>query len=381
MRIGGASVATGLWLALGLSAGVGAQTAPSEALTAALPQVCAGAQRELALRCAALSPAGASAFSLAAAAQRLEELPGHARVGDLQGDDARTPAASPQSAWQLWASALHGSLDRREGRIEAGFDAARDGFAVGAGWQPSAAWVVDGGWQWAREDLDYRASDGRLRARLDGPVVAVAWMPSDAWRLEAHADRSAGRFESRRRVRYTLPGGEAIDSDAHARTRTERRGAGLALRRSDAFGSVSLDSGFGIDDSRTRIGAYLESGGAGWALAVPSRERRSRRAQLDVAISTALSRDTGVWLPSARLVAVREFDDASRTLTVRFVDDGGETPVRFATEEPDDHWLDAALGLVWVRPGGAAFFVEARQRIGHRFLRERQVALGLRLER
>lgn len=67
---------------------------------------------------------------------------------------------------------------------------------------------------------------------------------------------------------------------------------------------------------------------------------------------------------------VREFADPTRTLGLRF-----------ATDEPDRDWMEAAAGLMGLRPGGPSSFVEARQRAGHRFLDERQIALGLRLER
>ena len=320
----------------------------------------------------------------AARAQRLEELPGHARVAETRREGT-APAASVDSgttsAWSVWASAIDGGLDRREGRIEAGFDADRTGLVLGAGWQPAPTISLDAGWQTFRERLDYTASDGRLDARVDGPLLVAAWMPTAAWRLEAQADWSEGRLESRRPVRYALPGGESIDSEARAQTHTRRRGAAIAVRRSDSLGAIAIDSGLGLDDSRVRIAPYAESGGAGWALAVPARERRSRRIQLDTLVSAALSRPSGVWVPSLRLTAVRELDDPSRTLAVRFVDDAIGTPVRFATEEPDDQWFDIALGLSWVRPGGHSFFVEGRHRLGHRFLREQQLGVGFRIER
>jgi hypothetical protein len=364
-----------------------AQTAPtpSESLLAALPTLCAGAGAAgaLATRCAELRTADPAAFAVAARAQRLEELPGHARVGDLHGEEARPAATSPdatRAAWDLWASAVDGALDRRDGRIEAGFDAGRDALLVGASWRPDARLTVDGGWQWARETLDYRGSDGVLRARMDGPLLLVAWAPGPTWRVEAQADRVSGTLRSARRVRYALPGGASVDAEASAAARTTRQGLGLALRRSDAIGAWSIDSGVAMDESKTRIAAYRESGGAGWALSVPARERRSRRALLEATLSRAVSRPSGVWLPSLRLAQVREFADPTRTLGVRFVDDPSGQVVRFATEEPDCDWSEAAAGLVWLRPGGASLFIEARQRIGHRFLDERQVALGFRLE-
>ncbi len=384
MGMGGNRVLAAV-LAAALLPEAGAQTAsrPADALQAALSSICASAVRDLAVRCAALGASGPDGFATAATAQRLGELPGHARAADGQRDDAVGAALSTGAntqRWSAWASVLDGGLQRREGRIEAGFDADRTGVLLGAGWQPTDTLTIDGGWQSTRETIDYTASDGRLDVRLDGPLLVAAWAPSERWRLEAQADWNEGRLRSRRSVRYILPGGESVASDAVARTDTRRRGAGLALRRNDSLGSVSIDSGLGMDDSRVRIASYVETGGAGWALAVPTRERRSRRVQLDATVSAALSRRSGVWVPSARIAALRELDDPSRTLTVRLVDDAGGTPIRFATEEPDDQWVDAALGLAWVRPEGRSFYIETRHRLGHRFLSEHQLAIGLRIE-
>ncbi|MCZ8114802.1 autotransporter outer membrane beta-barrel domain-containing protein [Silanimonas sp.] len=386
MGIGGQTVLASLLVASALLPQARAQTAPSpsDALRAALPTICAGAVRELAARCVALGAAGSGGFDGAAQAQRLGELPGQARVADTRRGSSETSAPRDGEAaqrWSAWASVLDGNLDRREGRIEAGFEAGRTGLLLGAGWQPSPTLSLDGGWQSVRERLDYTASDGRLDARVDGPLLVAAWMPSTTWRLEAQADWSEGRLESRRRVRYALPGGETVDAETRARTDTRRRGVALAVRRNDSFGAISIDSGLGIDDSRVRIAPYAESGGAGWALAVPGRERRTRRLQLDALVSGVFSRPSGVWVPSARLTALRELDDPSRTLGVRFVDDARGTSVRFATEEPDDQWVDVALGLSWVRPGGRSFFIETRHRLDHRFLREHQLAVGVRIER
>lgn len=388
MGIGGNRVLASVLAASALWTTAQAQSAPSpsESLGAVLPAVCAGAVRDLATRCAALGAAGVAGVRTAAQGQRLEELPGHARSVDGQRDDATggfTVLGDDERAqrWSVWASVLDGQLQRRDGRIEAGFDANRTGLLLGAGWQPTNALSLDGGWQSTRERLDYAASTGRIDTRVDGPLLVAAWMPGTHWRVEAQADWSEGTLESRRPVRYTLAGGESIDSEALARTETRRRGAGLAVRRNDSVGALSIDSGLGMDDSRVRIAPYVESGGAGWALSVPARERRSRRVQLDAVVSAALSRPSGVWVPSARLAAVKELDDPSRTLTVRFANDAGGTPVRFATEEPDDQWLDVALGVSWVRTEGRTFFLESRHRLGHRFLDEHQIALGVRIER
>lgn len=376
------TIACGLLLVPPLGAAQSAATA-TEALAAALPALCSGSpQGELATRCAELLAAGGRSFGLAAGAQRLEELPGHARIADREGDDARPPGAdTASSAWDLWVAASDGALERHDGRIEAGFEAGRQGLVVGGTWRPASRWTLDGGWQWLREDLDYTGSDGRARSRLDGPVLALLWSGSTHWSLEAQLAQVAGALDLRRSVRYALDSGTRVDATASARPRTRRRGIGLALRRHDSLAGWSFDSGLLVDRATTRIDAYRESGGLGWALALPQRERVSQRARLEATLSKAVSRPTGVWLPTLRLARLRELQDPQRTLAVRFAGDGAGFAVRFPTEEPDRDWWEASLGLAWLRPGGQAFFVDWRARHGHRFLDERQLSVGWRIER
>jgi outer membrane lipase/esterase len=370
-----------IWLA----APAAAQTAPTatEALAQALPLICGGSpQGQLAQRCAELGPG--AAFRPVAAAQRLEELPAHARAANRESPDARRPPENEgieRLSWDLWASASGGTLERREGRVEAGFESDRQGVLAGATWRLGRQGTIDGGWQWAREDLDYLASDGRVRTRLDGPFLMAAWAWNAAWSADLQIERSSGPLEVARSIRYTLPGGGAFASTASARTRTTRDGLALALRNTTTIGRWTLDSSLGTDRTRIRIDGFRESGGGGWDLRVPTRERRSRRVRADLAISTALSRPAGVWLPSVRLGRVHELQDPQRTLTLRFAEDANATPVRFLTDQPDRDWWEMALGLAWLRPGGQVVFLEAQRRLGHRFLDDTQLSLGWRIER
>jgi hypothetical protein len=282
--------------------------------------------------------------------------------------------------WDVWAALADGQLHRREGRIEAGFDADRRSAALGVTWRVAPGWTLDGGWQRVRETLDYTASDGRARTRIDGPLLVAQWAPGEHWSLEAQALSAAGRLELDRAIGYAVGTGR-FASSARAAPQTRRRSLGLALRRSDAFGAWQLGSGLAADSAEVRIDAYAEQGGEGWALALGERRVRTNRARLDSALSRAISTGTGVWLPRFDLALVREFDDPQRSVAVRLVDDAAATPVRFLTQEPDRTWTEWGLGAAWVGRGGHSGFVEWRGRLGHRFLEDRQIALGWRIER
>ena len=114
--------------------------------------------------------------------------------------------------------------------------------------------------------------------------------------------------------------------------------------------------------------------------AAPGREVVSRRGRFDATVARTVSRSWGVWQPFAGVGWRREYANAARPLTVRFVEDANGTPVSVATDDPDRAWGDVALGSAFVFSGGHSAFVEWRRRVGHDFLDEQRLAIGWRME-
>jgi len=284
----------------------------------------------------------------------------------------------------VFATAETGELARGTSAIEAGFEARVHSGLLGVSWQPRPEWNAFAAWSRKSEALDYSASASRADAQSDGVLLQLDHALSARWSWSAYVGVLDGELDLQRRVEYRLPsamGTRSVSADARGRPDTRQRIDGAALRFTHDIGAWSNSLETRLDRSRTTIDAFAEAGGDGLAIALPRRDLRTRRAGLSATVSRAFSIQHGVLLPQARVGLTREFDDPARTLTVRLVGDGNSTPIRFATQEPDAWWGDAALGVVWIMPGGASAFLEGRQRFAHTFLDERMVALGFRLER
>ena len=118
----------------------------------------------------------------------------------------------------------------------------------------------------------------------------------------------------------------------------------------------------------------------GFAIAAPGREVVSRRGRVDATLARTVSRGWGVVQPFASAGWRREYANAARPLTVRFLQDAAGTPVTFATDDPDTTWGEVAAGATFVFAGGHSAFIEWRQRMAHDFLDERLLAIGWRME-
>jgi len=359
-----------------------AQT-PEDALTNAWTALCPSAApgSQLAQRCAEILAGGPNSRSDAAAGNFLEELPGQGRASTREGgkreNEQRRQIATN---WSLFLSADIGRLDRKQGTNEAGFNGHTDSLTAGVDWAPNAKWVLGLAFNHGEEDLDFDFSDGEAHGKYDGAIGYASWMPSESLSLNGYYGQLNGSNSLRRAIDYTLASGTSVQALATATPDSRRRLSGLGLDWSLPRGAWQWQLGAGVDWTQTRLDAYDETGGDGLALSVPTREIVSRRGRLDATLGRVVSQNWGVWQPQLRFGLRHEFANPARVLRVSFVDDTGNTPIAFDTEDPDANWGEWALGSVFVFTHGQSGFLQYRQRFGHAFLQERVLALGWRIE-
>jgi uncharacterized protein YhjY with autotransporter beta-barrel domain len=411
-----------LTAALALAALPAAAQTPTDALAAAWNTICATASvsgGQLLVRCTETATSSSpNADLIAAEGQRLEEIPGQARIATREGNapsatglSVRAGPALSQAAfdpgatalslsyaaegddpdgsdlaapWGLFASFEGGRLDRKDGPNEAGFDAHTTHFTVGAERRVGARGNLGAAFNIDRERLDYRGSDGTAGADTHGLIAFGSLQLGNAWVLDAYAGHATGGYDLHRRVYYVLPvvggGTYVVDAVAEADPDSTRRIFGGGADWSWSHGAWQGDVGFGYDFARTHIEPYVESGGGGLALEVPGRNVDTRRGRVDARFGYTVSASWGVWQPSLRLGWRQEFANERRRVTVQLADDALDNAITFDTEDPDRGWGEFALGSVFTFTHGHSGFVEYRQRFAHDFLQERIFALGWRVE-
>ena len=391
-----------------------AQQTPAEKLAARWGGICATAidGTLLFLRCTeTFNSNDPLAFLIAARGQRLDEIPGQARVAtrdisqvlpamnldvgghnfslqfgtgldgslSLDADSDETLSA----LWSLHFSADVGRINRRAGRNEAAFDARSGSFTAGIDRQFGPNWQVGLTLNHASEDLDFSVSDSKASTRFTGAFLTASRSLGDTWSASGYYGRFNGQYDLSRNISYTLPlpsGPINISAEATANPDASRRVSGLAVNGQWANHGWDLGFGAGMDKNETTIEPYTESGGGGLALSVPGRTVSTRRGRVDFTLGRTYSNSRGVFQPSLRVGWRKEFDNPRRAVTVRLAQDPLQNAITFDTEDPDRGWGEVALGGVMTFTGGHSGFFELRQRVSHSFLQERMLAIGWRME-
>lgn len=390
-----------------------AQT-PAQALAARWNTICltSVAGTLLATRCDETATSTAlDPNMIAAVGQRLDEIPGQARVatrdtaGSLglglsvpQGGNNAVAGEFRQNYdgslsmqldseiaanWSVFVSGDIGRVDRRAGQNEAAFEADTSSLTAGIDWQPNDRWNVGLALNHVREDLDYDETAGAVETQFSGVLLTASRSLGDHWSVDAYAGWLSGDYELQREIRYSLPyasGTFSVQGMATANPDASRRVHGMALNGQWSRNGWNPSLSIGLDGGRTTIEAYQETGGVGLDLLVPGRKIFTRRGHVDFGLSRAFSQDWGVWQPIARVSWFREFSNARRQVGLRLVQDVAENVVRFDTEDPDRGWGEMAVGSVFVFTHGHSGFIQYQQRFGHAFLQERMLALGWRME-
>ncbi len=369
------------WLAV---APAFAQT-PTQSLATALTSICSVIphdQNDLGERCAEIDAAGGSAALTAASGQRLEEIPGQARVATRD-----TPSTGSlrwlAPRWSLFVSTDHGWLTRRSSPNEAAFQSGSNAFTAGGDRQVGANWQVGFALNRVGEALDYRNSGSTASTRFNNGLLHGSRSLGSHWSASAYLGRGSGRYDLQRDIGYSLAttdGPVVIQARAKADPQAWRRSSGVSLDGQWASHGFDLGGGLGLDISSTRIEAYSETGGAGLALSVPGRLVETRRSRLDVHFGRTMSFAHGVLQPMAQLGWRQEMGNPRRAVAVRLLQDPTQTPIRFDTEDPDRAWGEVGIGAVLTLTGGQSGFIQWRRRFAHDFLSEHALALGWRVE-
>ena len=319
-----------------------------------------------------------------AAGQRLEELPGQGRASTRNQQQDQIVSENLGEGWSLFLSADLGRLDRSKSFNEAAFDGSADRFTGGLNYQVNTHWLLGLAINHTSETLDFDQSNSRNSTSMNGALLTANFSPLDQFSFDAYYGRFSGDTSNVRNINYRIertPGNfQNFASQAFASPSVTRKLAGINgswLWNKGAWsGGISL----GMDQSKTKLDAYSETGGDGFGIDVQQRNIKSRTGSLSFNVSKAYSLNWGVLVPNARMGLKKEFDNPGRRLTVQLSQDSSNTNIVFDTSDPDTQWGEVGVGVSLVMKKGHQAFFEYRQRFAHSFLQERTVAVGWRME-
>jgi outer membrane lipase/esterase len=282
----------------------------------------------------------------------------------------------------LFFTADYERFEQDTTRFEAGFGRDTVGGTVGVDYVLNPFALVGLGFNYAHEFGNYDSGGG-----FDNDSYGVLLYTSLSPIPGAFVDLVAGyvrkEYDFERRVLLDIPqsGGPLIHVDGKTRADTDsdefrfsaHGGYDFVLR------NITVGPRLGVNYRDTSVDGFRESGGTGVELAYENQNIVSLTTQAGVYASIAISTGIGVIVPQTTVEYVHEFLDDQRTVGFRFVQDLRRRKFLYQTDPPDRDYVNVALGVSMLFPGGVTAFANFRELVGYRDRSSHAVSLGLRL--
>jgi outer membrane autotransporter protein len=208
-------------------------------------------------------------------------------------------------------------------------------------------------------------------------TLGLAWLPTPEWFVEAALATQSMQFEGRRTRPDT--GSAFAEANSQGVSHAVSLAAGYALRR----GVWVTIPQFGVDVVRTRIDAYRFEGGG---IDVGPQQQQIDSLRMGVQLQRAYSRPWGVLLPYGQWVLRKQLRYTADELVIVLLRRPGENSDVTRRLGPDDQLqvknaMSLGAGLVAQFSRGVSVFGELSLARGSVDLRERRLAMGVKLER
>lgn len=288
----------------------------------------------------------------------------------------------------LFVTANYTDTERDDSDFETGYEEDLYGATFGADYRYSDRVTAGLALGYSDSEADFDNNAGRLDTDNLSVIAYGNFRPSEQFYIDAYLGYAWLDYDSRRNIDYDLvinagtPAEDTVtvSTVASGDTDGDQWFGGINLGYDRVAGPWTLSPQASIDFIETDIDSWSESGGDGLAQSYNDQSISSLTASLGARVSYALSRSWGVLLPQASLFYVHEFDDDSRTITSSFVEDTGNTPLNYETDDPDRNYFTAGIGATAVLANGVMPFIDYQALLGHDFLDEQVLTLGVRVE-
>jgi len=236
-----------------------------------------------------LGASDSQAAARIAGGQRLEELPGQGRASTRSQQQEQVVSEDFGDGWSLFLSADIGRLDRNTSVNEAAFDGSADRFTAGVNYQVNTKLLLGLALNHTSENLDFDLSNSRNSSTMNGALLTASLTPVNNFSFDAYYGRFSGDTSNVRNINYAItlsPGNvQTFASRAFATPDVSRSVAGISgswLWNKNAWsGGINL----GLDQSKSTLDGYSETGGDGFGIDVSERNIKSRTGSLSFNIA------------------------------------------------------------------------------------------------
>ncbi|MEW5686381.1 MAG: autotransporter outer membrane beta-barrel domain-containing protein [Pseudomonadota bacterium] len=335
----------------------------------------------------AVSPA---TTAVAGRLSALTRLGGSGRVASLNrpillasaGDTAGLGGASVPRL-QAFANVSAGTGDRDADAYEGGYDFDQRSITAGLDYRFSDRFTGGVALSYGDTEADFDLDAGELQAKAFTVSAYGLWTLSDKLQVTALVAYGRIDYDSDRDLFYTEDPGTVIDRSARASTDGDQwEGTLTASYLMSGQDGWSYGPSLALSGRTLSLDGFSETGAEGLNLAFGKQSADSFQVILGFDVSKAVSTQSGIISPYARVQSVYETLDNRRSVAVRYAADttGFFRGVRLTTSAPDRWRMLLGGGIAAQFAGGWSAFADAEATLGLRDTRSATFTLGARKE-
>jgi uncharacterized protein YhjY with autotransporter beta-barrel domain len=294
----------------------------------------------------------------AAFLRRLEGDWWKATLADEGGAATESRVLEEESA-PRWGLFVNGSIsmgDRTGTAQEEGFDLETSGVTAGLDRRVGNRGVLGAALGVLDTDVSLERSGGGLAAEgLSATVYGLYFR--EAFYLSGVVTLGRLDFDLERVIDLPAPFEGSDRLTAAGATEADQLSIALEAGYDRSLGAVTVGGFTRLSSVDAEIEDYAESGAGPFALAVLGQDIESLLAEAGVQWSYAASRSWGVVQPVLHAAYLHEFEDSSRLVRGRFLEDVEARDFALPTDTPDRDYLNLGAGLTFTLTGGRSFFL------------------------
>lgn len=274
----------------------------------------------------------------------------------------------------------YGLGEHDETTLEAGYEYDDVGAVVGLDYLLTDEFAIGGTFGYNHWNADFDRAAGDLAT--DSYVLGAysVWFPTPELSLSGYAAYGWVSYESDRLLSYSDSNG-TVNRVANGETDGNTIELTINGNYELSYNSLRIGPAVRLSYFRTEVDGFDESGAQGLNLSFQDQDGTSFQSALGVGATYAVSTSLGVLTLQGYSEWIHEYDDDSRTITVRYTNDPfGDSPaIILTTDAPDRDRFGLGAGAALLLPGGATTFISFDTIVGHSDYSSYALSVGLRL--
>jgi outer membrane autotransporter protein len=284
-----------------------------------------------------------------------------------------------------WGAFINGNVnfgEKDESQRESGFDFDTTGITFGLDYRFDHQFVAGAALGLSRYDSDYNDAAGNLEMDAWSLSAYGTYYKGDNIYVDGLIQIGANSYDTKRRINSAEAPDQFGLGDTDGREYAFNLSAGYDYRKNawtlTPYGRLSY--------TRARIDAYTETAssptaaGFGSVLHIEDQDLKSLVLVLGGNFSYTVSTPQAVLMPQLRFEWEHEFEDDSRFINARFVNDPTRSVFAIETDETDRDYLNLGLGISAVFSQGRTGYLFYETRLGQDDITLHRINAGLRIE-